>query len=603
MIAALALLVSSATVAQTKNLPELLPRGEKMVTASGKPVTLKGCNLGNWLILEMWMLELSGYKDQYEVEEILTSRFGEAEKDRLMETFYANWMKDRDWKLIKSFGFNLVRLPLNYRMFEDDRAPMKLKPNAFRWVDLAVKKAAEHGMYTIIDLHGIQGGQSVYDHTGRSEQNKVWTVESNQVRAEWLWKEFAKRYRSNPNVVAYDLFNEPYGGTKPQQVALFKRLYPVVRAIDNKKLILAMGNYDDFGHYGNPKQNGWKNVGFQMHYYPGLFGGGAPTVPTHVAHINRLKEVDKQQNATNAPFLIGEFNVVFNGAGGAGMMRRYYDLHASYGWMSTMWSYKVMSRDGGVGSATWGMVTSKAPAPKVDFRKDSKAAIESYMTGLGTMALAVNEPLRKFMVAKNPKFDPLPKPPVPILVAPANDAVPGWMQTDVGGARPGGAKYREPQLELFGGGSDIWGDRDQFRFLHQPVSGDFEISCEIEALRDTDAYAKAGVMVRFGMEPNAAATLLSVFPSGEAQFAHRETAGKEMTGPKAATGDLAGTQLVLRRTGTKLEGFVARKGKELELLHSVTIAEGPVEVGLVGLSHNNAQLGLAKYRRFSLKKL
>jgi hypothetical protein len=76
-----------------------------------------------------------------------------------------------------------------------------------------------------------------------------------------------------------------------------------------------------------------------------------------------------------------------------------------------------------------------------------------------------------------------------------------------------------------------------------------------------------------------------------------------MIGPKAATGDLAGTQLVLRRTGTKLEGFVARRGKALELFHSVTIAEGPVEVGLVGLSHNNSQLGSAKYRQFSLKKL
>jgi hypothetical protein len=181
--------------------------------------------------------------------------------------------------------------------------------------------------------------------------------------------------------------------------------------------------------------------------------------------------------------------------------------------------------------------------------------------------------------------------------------VPGWTQTDIGGAKTGGARYVAPKLELFGGGSDIWGERDQFRFLHQLVDGDFEISCEIEALRDTDSYAKAGVMVRFGLEPNAATTLLSVFPSGEAQLAHRESVGKEMSGQKSAMGGLAGTRLVLRRTGTKLEGFVGRKGKALELFHTVTVGEGPVQVGLVGLSHNNGQLGSAKYTQFSLKKL
>ena len=42
-----------------------------------KTVTLKGCNLGNWLMLEMWMLNYTdrGFPDQYDLIKTLETRF------------------------------------------------------------------------------------------------------------------------------------------------------------------------------------------------------------------------------------------------------------------------------------------------------------------------------------------------------------------------------------------------------------------------------------------------------------------------------------------------------------------------------------------------
>ena len=54
---------------------------------------------------------------------------------------------------VRSLGLNLVRLPINYRHFEDDMRPFELKEEGFKHLDRAIDECARHGVYTILDLH------------------------------------------------------------------------------------------------------------------------------------------------------------------------------------------------------------------------------------------------------------------------------------------------------------------------------------------------------------------------------------------------------------------------------------------------------------------
>ena len=88
------------------------------------------------------------------------------------------------------------------------------------------------------------------------------------------------------------------------------------------------------------------------------------------------------------------------------MMRRYYDDFARRGWMATMWSYKLLKPQGGVGHDNWYMVTNADPLPAIDPAKDSYEQIEQYMKALATMRLAVDEDLRRALT--DPNFVPPP---------------------------------------------------------------------------------------------------------------------------------------------------------------------------------------------------
>lgn len=589
-------------------LPTLRVVGKNLVDPGGKVVSLKGCNLGNWLVIEPWMLCLAdqGEKsvdDQYQIREILTERFGGEQAEKLLDLYRSKWITGKDFKTIKSFGFNVVRLPIDYRLLEDDEDPYRLRRDAWQWIDKCISMAKAEGIYTILDMHGAQGGQSVYDHTGRSGQNKLWTDKEAQKRLAWLWGELAFKYRNEPAVVAYDVFNEPYGGPKPGIKQVFDLAYKAIRKNDKEKLVYAMGFYDGYDFYGDPVKNGWHNVAFQMHYYPGMFGNGEPTLLTHAKHLAGLSAVAADIDRLNVPFLVGEMNVVFDKAGGADTMRQTFDLHAMYGWATTIWSYKLFTPNGGLGEGSWGMVTNKNPFVAPNLRTASLKDIETFFGSVDKVPTIVNEKLRKALTDKNYKPKPLPAVPAPRLTAPDANNLPGFAKADIGGAKRGGLTVDRGRIELYGGGGDIWGQYDQFRFLYRAMKGNFTAEVQLLGLEDVHSYSKAGLMVRADTSPESACALVTVFPSGEIQPASRAKKGTDMAGGTAVQTGGFPVWLRLQRTG---DGYVtswSKDGKswsEVARFDGLELGGSPL-VGLVALSHDSNKLVKASMANFEVR--
>jgi glucan 1,3-beta-glucosidase len=273
-------------------LPWLRGAGAAIVDDHGQPVVLRGCNLGNWLLNELWMMGMTRRgdpKDHWEVEEVLRQRFGPEEKQRLLELQRENWIKPRDFYTIKSWGFNVVRLPFYYDLLEDDATPGQLRSDAFKWLDRAINMAAQAGIYVIVDMHGAPGGQSKDQCTGHIGQDKLWQAEYRK-RAAFLWKSIAEHYRNNPTVAAYDLLNEPYGNYKDEPpdatvVATMEEFVRAIREVDSRHMIFCAGTFRGVAIYGPPASHGWENIGYTEHFYPGLFGG-VPSLRTHARFIN-----------------------------------------------------------------------------------------------------------------------------------------------------------------------------------------------------------------------------------------------------------------------------------------------------------------------------
>lgn len=585
--------------------PKLTLQGKRFVDPQGKPVTLRGVNLGNWFVIEHWMWDqvqpAGGSVDGVSLEAILTERFGETEKNALMELYRNSWITERDFSIIKSFRFNLLRIPLNYRLFESDAAPMQLKPDAWVWLDRIFNWADQYGFYLILDMHAVQGSQNPFDHSGEVNRNQLWSVPSNQTRLAWLWRQIATRYKNRSALLAYDPMNEPYGGTDQQVLMVTDQLVRAIRQVDANTLIYAHDTYNGIGFYGDPKNRGWRNVGFQRHFYPGIFDGRPPTPETHFQHLSSLQLLANDIDRMNVPLLIGEMNVLFKSAGGAEMMRRTFDLHESYGWQTTMWSYKALSKPGGVGGdAIWGMVTNKNRLPNINFRTSRLEVIREFFRMHADMPYTIYEDLRKMLAPERVK---LPEPPAPRngrRKPLGGDRLIGWSQSDIGGSLKGGLRKNDDgTFDLYGGGEDIWGSNDQFNFLHRKAEGDFSIEVQIAAMENIETYSKAGLMIRTSLDPHSPHVLLSVFPSGEVQFAQREPQTFTTRSIGDNKGELKDLLLRLTRKGERIKAEFRRGTEgEWQTLGETDWRGLPAStlVGPVALSHDNRQLIEVRYR-------
>lgn len=586
------------------SLPRLKAAGRLFVDESGTKVTLRGCNLGNWLLIEPWMLGIRNerFRDQYSLVSALESRFGPQRTAALLDLYRESWITSRELALIKSFGFNLVRVPFHYGLLMDDQRPDVLREDAFKWLDRAVDLAEQAGIYVILDLHGAPGGQSVDGPTGRAGVNALWDNPKYQEQAAWLWQRIAERYRDRSSVIAYDLLNEPWGDfradVRPWLVALVDRLHAAIRKADPDKLIFAPGSLRGITFYGHPQERGWKNVGFTEHFYPGVFGGSTATLETHARFFAFTVPSHRQMlQRLNVPYLVGEFNVVFDRIAKPEMMRRYYDEFVAADWLVTMWSARLINPPGGVKPDNWYLITNAQPFTLPDADTATYEDFERTFRQLGTMELAADVELRAALTAAQPTRMPLATFADATVSTPPNDSIPGWNGVDIAAQPSGGVKsLPDGSVKVYGSGGDIWGNRDEFRFLYRETTGDFAIGNRLSAIVAPHPFAKAGWMLRQSLAPDAAHVLIHAFADGRVMLAWR-----------AAQGGLT-QERTLAISGLPVGLGLERSGQTIQVRY--TDADGnwhkqsiPAEVrlpdkallGLVVLSHDDLSLATATF--------
>ena len=578
--------------------------------ADGKPLILRGCNLGCWLLFEPWM-QAWKYPDQYSVEQIFKKRFGSSAEHHLMRIFRANFIRNRDFKLIRKFNFNVVRVPFNYQLLEHTKPPYAMRHQAFQWLDRAVNLAAKNHIYAILDMHAAPGRQSIDGPTGRIKRDNLWSSKVDQRRTINLWRAIAEHFHGNPTVAGYDLLNEPYGNfhqnMAPKLLALMPRIYRAVRSVDHRH-IMFMPNLlsGSVRFWGSPASHGWKQVAYTSHFYPGLFGD-QPGLGTMAWFIQRrVPSMESFLKAANVPFYVGEFNVVLNQSGGPAMMRKDYDTFASNGWAATMWSYKLIKPQGGATDNSWYMVSNRNNVPHISVRHSSEAEIAAYFKSMGTMPLAINIPLLDALTSPHaPKLD-LPyiaTPPVLPTHIPHGIALKSWHQADIGGAKRGGQKLSKAYLAVYGSGADIFNHRDSFHYLFHRTSGEFSLAATLTQLLPSSQWAKAGLMLRASEQPDSAFAMINVLPGKMVVWTCRAANGAEATQKMIPISGLP-VRLKLLRTGKSVAGFYHTGRGKWKKAGSLVLPASALmqQVGFAVLSHKPWAYTCARFEDITFRR-
>ncbi|MFM2073762.1 MAG: hypothetical protein RJB34_67 [Pseudomonadota bacterium] len=353
----------------------------------GKPVQLRGTNLGGWLVPENWMNGFTGLTNEIWMRfalQKLEARFGEAKADELMNIWQDHWITSADIDQIQALGFNTVRVPFGWRNLQKADGSWRTNDcgqTDFSRFDWIVAEAQKRNMYVVFDLHNWQSWKPL--------DTKELTTESEQLlfkyddaaatartQASALWTALAAHYKGNGTVAGFDVVNEPTGS---YQYIAHQPFYAAIRAQDPERLAImkwiAAPDLLDANTGANHPAKKWTNIAISDHHY--MYKNATEALDQ--AALDQLMTKERiTEVAAKYPYYVAEAKdsdqtytshsgTYTSGTPGnsAEWMARAMDAK---GWHWTTWTYKTVNMGG------WGLYQYDS-ALRVNLETDSADTI------------------------------------------------------------------------------------------------------------------------------------------------------------------------------------------------------------------------------------
>ncbi len=388
--------------------------GRNMVNGRGEPVLLRGTCLGGWLNMENF---ITGYPSSEQAHRAAIQKaVGPAKYARFFDSLLSAFFSAADADLIKSLGMNLVRIPINYRHLEDDMRPLVIKEEGFRQIDRAVSLCAERGIYTILDLHSLPGGQNQAWHSDNPTHRALfWEHRHFQERTNAIWRAIAARYKGNPWVAGYNPINEPADPSESYVADYYDEIAGEIRSVDPEHILFLEGNcYSrDFFMF----KHVIPNAVYTNHDYalPGFVWGGPYPGVTRGRTIDRavLRDTFLQRSefmlSRDMPIWVGEFGPVYVGGPDKvemryQVLRDQLEIYDEFKVSWSIWTYK----DIGV----QGLACTKPESPWNSFlrpvtEKKARLAVDRWGT-TDEHIRDVIAPIEALMEREFPGYNPFP---------------------------------------------------------------------------------------------------------------------------------------------------------------------------------------------------
>jgi TolB protein len=186
-------------------------------------------------------------------------------------------------------------------------------------------------------------------------------------------------------------------------------------------------------------------------------------------------------------------------------------------------------------------------------------------------------------------------------------------QADVGTVEPAGSAAFDKsgkQYRIQSSGENIWNKHDDFHFVYRKAPADITITADVELIGEgKNAHRKAGLMIRQGLEPDAAYVDVMVHGDGLIALQYR-TARGELTLDIKSTIKAPAT-VRLERRGETFTAYAApatpkaekpREGDRFQLIGSVKVAmKDPAYVGLAVTAHDAKVTETAVFSHVDMK--
>ena len=195
----------------------------------------------------------------------------------------SSFINKADFERIATWGFNTVRLPVDYNFFETESGDYM--ENRLEIIDKIIKWSQETNLKLILELH------KAYGHSfdiNESINQEFWGKESiPRKRFLKAWDMLSKRYKNFSNII-YEPLNEPVANNSVDWHNLVEDFIACVRKNSDQYLLIESNLWGNVKKFADLPKFSDDKIIYSFHYY----------LPLHITH----------QRAYWLPFMIKYYN-------------------------------------------------------------------------------------------------------------------------------------------------------------------------------------------------------------------------------------------------------------------------------------------------------
>jgi hypothetical protein len=113
-----------------------------------------------------------------------------------------NFIRPEDFAVIKGWGADHVRVPVDYDLLE--AGPNGAEPRGWAYLRIAADCCRANGLHMVLDLHKTPG----FSFDPDEGEGGFFESEAYQARFYRLWEELARRFAADADLMAFELLNE-----------------------------------------------------------------------------------------------------------------------------------------------------------------------------------------------------------------------------------------------------------------------------------------------------------------------------------------------------------------------------------------------------------
>jgi glucan 1,3-beta-glucosidase len=266
---------------------------------------IRSINLGGWFVLEYWMKKPLFIDNNVKGHDETVFSAQATNSDDLLQKHHREWITLDDLIWIKKQGVNLVRIPIPWWLYGDDRYYRSIEE-----LDQVLVLLEDIGLDYMLDLHTAPGCQNGFDNGGM-EGVLEWHKKPEYIdKTIEVLEKVMRRYKAHSHFHSIELLNEPNIVIDINILKdFYKNAYKRLRNIDSEKYIVMHDGFRLHEWKEFFTENKFHNVILDTHMYQ-CFDDSIKgyTIDEHCQHTMKrtklLAEVEEY-----VPVIVGEWSL------------------------------------------------------------------------------------------------------------------------------------------------------------------------------------------------------------------------------------------------------------------------------------------------------